>query len=231
MPRNPPQETAAKKIVAAATSLIVKPDITWKNVSYNCHGCEFNSFNNADPSKVVFIDMIDPRFSDNFCMNCCMQHAYDFDNRIMNASAYLQERFYNRMMERAGSPHEWNETYINMWFPEDVHGTVWKAYLGDHYADGGMMITRIRVNPIDWPEAEYYDLEDNEEIEEDDEFVPAPSTPPPMEPLLVCPDAPVKPKEERTLQTNPFSSGPARIVWFEQNAEEKRHLQDDFVSE
>ena len=222
---------------AASTSLTIRPNITWKEYTlYNCRSCEFDSLNNTDPSKVVFVDMIDPRFSDQFCMDCCMKHAYDFDNQIMNASAYLQERFYNRMMERLGSPYEWNETYKNLWFPAEVDGTVWNAYLGDHYPDGTMMITRMKVKPIDWPEAEYYnDIDEDDDVMEDDEddFVPPPSTPLPMPPLLVCPDAPVKPKEDRTLKVNPFSSGPARIVWFNENsyADEQRNLGDDLINE
>jgi len=221
---------------AASTSATIKPLITWKTINTNCVNCTMLSTNNADPAKVVWVDMIDPRFSDYYCMDCCMKCAYDWNPQEMNASAYLQERFYNRIMERLGSPYEWNETYKNLWFPEEYDGTVWKAYLGDHYADGTMVITRMRVTALDWPEAEYYnnDEEDDEEddaMDDDHDF--APSTPPPMEPPLECPGAPIRSKEQRTLQVNPFSGGPARIAWLNENsfAGQQRDLKDDLTNE
>jgi hypothetical protein len=135
----------------------------------------------------------------------------------MNASAYLQERFYNRIMERLGSPYEWNETYKFMWFPEEYDGTVWRVFLGDYYADGTMVITRMKVAALEWPEAEYYNDDEDDDYEddviEDDDFALPPSTPPAMLPLTVCPNAPVKPKELRLVGTQ---SGPARIRWFEE---------------
>ena len=94
----------------------------------------------------------------------------------------------------------------------------------------------MKVSALEWPEAEYYNNDEEDDDEDDamdDDHDFAPSTPPPMEPLVVCPNAPVKPKEDRTLKVNPFTSGPARIAWFNENsyADEQRDLRDDFTNE
>lgn len=258
----------------------VKPHIQWMKVSYNCTSCEYKATMNTDPAKVMFVDMIDPRFSDFYCMSCCIYCAWDYDSRVMNTSAYLQNRMVKRMVERYGSPSEWNETYKNLWFPEDAHGVVWKAYLGDHYADGTMMIVRMKVSPLHLPDAVVYidsdvDSNDEEEVDrrieeafaetcheigrpdlltaelaseyegsDDDgdnynamndeaDIVLPPSTPPAMDPVSVCPHAPVKPKEERVVKVNPFTAGPARIVWYKDNSSTKQqeNLNGDFINE
>ena len=222
---------------AASTSATIKPIITWHEIKpHNCLNCTQMATRIEDPSKVTWIDMVDPRFSDFHCRDCCIRCAHDFDPSVMNASAYLQQLKLRRLVERFGFPYEWNESYKNIWFPEDQDGTVWRAYLGDHYADGTMIIVRMKMQALDLPEPVIYtDNEDDDDYDimyddildinnpnhiqyaidvraglippntpppmddDDDDFVPPPQTPPPMDPVTVCPDAPVKPKEERLI--------------------------------
>lgn len=186
----------------------IKTDITWKqHTTYNCHNCTLMAEHNTDPAKVNWIDIIDPRFSDFHCLDCCVRLAYDFNPTIMNVSAYLQQLKLRRLVERFGFSYELNESFQNIWFPEDEDGNVWTAYLGDHYADGTMVLVRMKVWALNLPEPVVYDndeeLDDEESDDEDgdnynavemDDFVLPPQTPPTMAPLTVCPNAPRKPK-------------------------------------
>lgn len=237
---------------AASTYATIKPIITfYEMTSYNCLNCTEMAKRITDPSKVTWIDIVDPRFSDFYCLDCCIRLAHDFDPSVMNTSAYLQQLKCRRVAERLGSPYEWNKTYKNIWFPEDCEGTVWTAYLGDHRADGEMILVRIKARPLNLPEPVIYDDDEDDDDDDydvmyddildinnpnhiqyaidvragrippntpppmdddDDDFVPPPQTPPPMDPVTVCPNAPVKPKEQRLVGTE---SGPARIRKFE----------------
>lgn len=151
----------------------IKPTVAWYNSgqTYNCINCVQMSQRITDPSKVYWIDIVDPRFSDYYCIDCCVRCAHDYDPKLMNVSAYLQQLKVKRMVERFGSPYEWNETYKNLWFPEDEQGTVWKAFLGDYDYTGTMVIVRIKVWQLALPEAVVYidsdvDSDDEEAIDD-----------------------------------------------------------------